>query len=115
MATLTIRNLSDDVKNGLRVRAARHGRSMEAEARELLAAAVSEPEPKPEPGPISAEEPRGAVQEARTASAPNKVDMASLVDELIAERRIEAWQETLEALRSSRRQAQAMAKHGEDR
>ena len=43
MATLTIRNLDEDTKARLRVRAARHGRSMEAEARTLLAAAVRAP------------------------------------------------------------------------
>lgn len=43
MATLTIRDLDDDVKARLRVRAAQHGRSMEAEARELLAAALPGP------------------------------------------------------------------------
>lgn len=40
MATLTIRDLDDDVKARLRVRAAEHGRSMEAEVREILAASV---------------------------------------------------------------------------
>jgi plasmid stability protein len=36
MAVLTIRNLDDAVKHKLQVRAALHGRSMEAEAREVL-------------------------------------------------------------------------------
>jgi len=36
MATLTIRNLDEKVKRRLQVRAALNGRSMEAEARELL-------------------------------------------------------------------------------
>jgi plasmid stability protein len=36
MATLTIRNLDEKVKRRLQVRAAINGRSMEAEARELL-------------------------------------------------------------------------------
>lgn len=40
MASLTIRGLDDGVKSALRVRAARNGRSMEAEARAILAAAV---------------------------------------------------------------------------
>jgi plasmid stability protein len=40
MAILTVRNLPDDVHRALRVRAARHGRSTEAEVREILAAAV---------------------------------------------------------------------------
>ena len=41
MATLTIRDLDDSVRDQLRVRAARHGRSMEAEVREILTEAVS--------------------------------------------------------------------------
>lgn len=40
MATLTLRNVPDDVHRALRVRAAQHGRSTEAEVREILAAAV---------------------------------------------------------------------------
>lgn len=36
MAQLLIRNLSDEVKERLRRRAERHGRSLEAEAREIL-------------------------------------------------------------------------------
>ena len=36
--SITIRNLDDDVKRRLRVRAAEHGRSMEEEAREILLA-----------------------------------------------------------------------------
>ncbi|RWO79537.1 hypothetical protein [Mesorhizobium sp.] len=36
MGTLTIRNLDDDLKQKLRERAARHGVSMEQEARNLL-------------------------------------------------------------------------------
>jgi plasmid stability protein len=45
MATLMIRDLDDDVKARLRVQAAEHGRSMEAEAREILARAVQGPRP----------------------------------------------------------------------
>ena len=40
MAMLTIRNLPDEVHRALRVRAAQHGRSTEAEVREILAGAV---------------------------------------------------------------------------
>lgn len=40
MATLTIRDLDDEIRDKLRVRAAEHGRSMEAEVREILATAV---------------------------------------------------------------------------
>ena len=38
--TLTIRNLEESVKQMLRMRAASHGRSMEAEARDILTAVV---------------------------------------------------------------------------
>jgi plasmid stability protein len=46
MATLTIRDLDDEIRDKLRVRAAEHGRSMEAEVREILAGAVKQPEPE---------------------------------------------------------------------
>ena len=36
MATILIRRLDDNAKRRLRARAAKHGRSMEAEAREIL-------------------------------------------------------------------------------
>ena len=41
VASLVIRDLDDDVKTKLRIRAAENGRSMEAEARAILAAAVA--------------------------------------------------------------------------
>ena len=40
MGMLTVRNLPDSVHRALRVQAAQHGRSTEAEVREILAAAV---------------------------------------------------------------------------
>jgi plasmid stability protein len=40
MAMLTVRNLPDEVHRALRLRAAQHGRSTEAEVREILAVAV---------------------------------------------------------------------------
>lgn len=40
MAILTVRNVPDEVHRALRVRAAQHGRSAEAEVREILANAV---------------------------------------------------------------------------
>ena len=49
MASITIRNLEDDVKTRLRRRAAGHGRSMEEEARLILAEAVDQ-EAAPETG-----------------------------------------------------------------
>jgi len=40
MAVLTIRNIDEDVKSRLRIRAATHGHSMEEEARAILRRAV---------------------------------------------------------------------------
>jgi plasmid stability protein len=44
MASLTIRNLDDETKARLRVRAARHQRSMEEEARTVLRQALAAPD-----------------------------------------------------------------------
>ena len=47
MASITIRNLDDEVKHRLRVRAAGNGRSMEEEARLILREAVGDdPDPQ---------------------------------------------------------------------
>ena len=45
MPAISVRNLDSDVKAKLRVRAATHGRSMEAEIRAILAEAVAEQRP----------------------------------------------------------------------
>ena len=42
MATLTVRNLYDDLKSILRVQAARHGQSMEEEVRSILRQALTQ-------------------------------------------------------------------------
>jgi antitoxin FitA len=42
MAQLIVRNLAEDVKAKLRERARRHGRSTEAEVRDILRSAVNE-------------------------------------------------------------------------
>ena len=84
MATLTIRNLPDDVRDRLRVRAARNGRSMEAEAREALARTF---EPETSAARPSAQE---RVERARAIVKPYLKPGVSLVDELLAERRAAA-------------------------
>jgi plasmid stability protein len=43
MSAITVRKLPDDVKQRLRMRAAANGRSMEAEAREILVDALAPP------------------------------------------------------------------------
>lgn len=45
MATLTIRNLDERTKAQLRIQAARHGRSMEEEARTILRDAIQSSQP----------------------------------------------------------------------
>jgi plasmid stability protein len=45
MASITIRNLEEDITQRLRVRAAQHGRSMEEEAREILRKVMGEDSP----------------------------------------------------------------------
>jgi antitoxin FitA len=49
MATLTIRNVDPVLKEELRVRAARHGRSMEAELRHILKEALGGDKRRVEP------------------------------------------------------------------
>lgn len=48
MAALSIRDLDDDVRERLRIRAARHGRSMEAEVRAILTDAVTPQSGRPD-------------------------------------------------------------------
>ncbi len=42
MASISVRNLSDEVRDRLRLMAASHGRSMEEEVRSILTAAVKQ-------------------------------------------------------------------------
>ncbi|MBR4738313.1 MAG: plasmid stabilization protein [Rhodocyclaceae bacterium] len=44
MASVTVRNLPDEVHRALRVRAAQHGRSTEAEIRDILEIAARPPQ-----------------------------------------------------------------------
>ncbi len=46
MAALTVRGIDDELKLKLRVRAAANNRSMEAEARAILADALERPQPR---------------------------------------------------------------------
>lgn len=87
MATLTIRNLPDDVHDALRRRAADHRRSMEAEAREVLALAVA---PRPRRSP---EEIMESFRAMAPPPRPGEPAGWSGVDEFLAEKRLEAaWE-----------------------
>lgn len=90
MATLNIRNLPDEVHRQLRIRAAEHGRSMEAEARAILSAAVAGDE-QPEDPLQRAKRLQAFVDKLCGGDKPQNV-----VDELIAERRREAAREESE-------------------
>jgi plasmid stability protein len=82
MATLTIRNLPDEVRDKLRLRAGQKGRSMEAEARDVLAAGVGlEDRTNPQK---DAQERARRLQEIMK---PYRSKERSIVDEFLAERR----------------------------
>ena len=49
MASITVRRLDDNVKKGLRRQAAEHGRSLEAEVREILSRSINQPPRAPQP------------------------------------------------------------------
>jgi plasmid stability protein len=83
MAILNIRNLPEEVHAQLRIRAAKAGRSMEAEARYILTTTVMESESM-----VSAESLQLWVDELYADQKPTQV-----VEELIADRRREAMNE----------------------
>lgn len=89
MATLTIRNLPDEVHDALRRQAAEHRRSMEAEARAVLQAAIA---PKP-----SEVDRKNAIRELQAWSAEMKKRLPegwSIADEFLAEKHLNgAWED----------------------
>jgi plasmid stability protein len=92
MATLNIRNLPEEVHRRLRIRAAEHGRSMEAEARALLIEACVKRRTKPRAAPedpmVKARRLQAFVDKLYGGNKPRNV-----VEDLIAERRREAAKE----------------------
>jgi plasmid stability protein len=91
MATLNIRNLPDDVHRRLRVRAAEHGRSMEAEARAILAAVLTGEGASNKSTADKVRELQAFVDKLYGGNKPKNV-----VEELIAERRREFAREESE-------------------
>ena len=81
MATLTIRNLPEEIRDAIRVTAAKHGWSMEAEVRETLVRTFSRPMPV-----LSDQEKLAridaAVRQAYDGQLPKRT-----VDHFLAERR----------------------------
>lgn len=90
MATLTIRNLPDEVHHRLRIRAALNERSMEAEARALLDEALQERTSEADISRIL-DDFHEALKQANGGELP-----MNAVDELIAQRRREASAELAE-------------------
>jgi len=83
MAVLNIRNLDPEVHSALRLRAAKAGRSMEAEAREIISAACAKDKAR-----ATVEELQALVNRLYGGKKPK-----SAVDDLIRERRREARRE----------------------
>ena len=91
MATLTIRNLPTEVHDALRRRAAENRRSMEAEAREVLAASVDR-----RPTPEEKARALAALWALDPGHRPGEPAGWSTVDEFLAEKHLEgAWENGL--------------------
>ena len=92
MANLTIRNVPDDIRTRLRVRASRNGRSMEAEARAIIAGAVDVPSPADLPHAVA------QLQDwvARSGKKKSKFAGDKALDAFIKERRRNAIREAIE-------------------
>jgi len=84
MATLTIRNLPEEVRERLRIRAARNGRSMEAEVRTILCQSSFE----------DADQRSFDALQRWVSDLYGKRKPANVVDDLLAERRQEADKES---------------------
>jgi len=81
MASITIRNLEDAVKQRLRVRAAEHGHSMEEEARNILRQVMAEATP-----------PRDLAAAIRARVAPSaRIDLDLPIREQIREPQRFGW------------------------
>ncbi|WP_405058382.1 hypothetical protein OG474_37385 [Kribbella sp. NBC_01505] len=76
MATLTLRNVPEATRRALKKRAAKHNRSMEAEARAILDSAVRTPANFIDDWLNTAEDLRGDELELPERSASREVDLA---------------------------------------
>jgi antitoxin FitA len=89
MATLTIRNLPDETHKALRMKAAANGRSVESELRRIVGEAVA--------AAPDMEKYLQNLRETQREAAAFAVPGLLASDELIAERHLEAWKETVES------------------
>jgi len=92
MATLTIRNLPDDIRDKLRLKAAQGGRSMEAEARAILIESLCKRKLS------QAQQSAGLRRTQKWVAAHRSpiADETSAVDALIRDRRREVIAEVIE-------------------
>jgi plasmid stability protein len=82
MATLTIRNLPDKVHDALRRRAAENRRSMEAEARAVLAQTLGlDAQPRPDPDRLR------RLQDRAIAAFGGEAAKVGAVEQFLAERK----------------------------
>ncbi|MFP5020331.1 FitA-like ribbon-helix-helix domain-containing protein [Pseudonocardia phyllosphaerae] len=79
MAAISVRDLAEDVAARLKVRAARHGRSMEAEVRAILTDAVTAPEDE-QPNLAQAIRERFAAIGGADLQPPRRSDMPRAAD-----------------------------------
>jgi antitoxin FitA len=96
MAVLTIRNLPDEIRTRLRVRASKNGRSMEAEARAIIAGAVNSPSPDDRAGAITRLQDLIALSGKKTKSRPKGPPRSDSVDAFLRDRRRDAIREAIE-------------------
>jgi plasmid stability protein len=75
VAAITVRDLDDEVAAQLKVRAARHGRSMEAEARAILTDAVTAAEEDRRPNLAQAARERFAALKGVELEIPPRRDL----------------------------------------
>ena len=88
MATLTVRNIPDETLAAFRVRAAAHGKSMEAEMRDLIAKAAAERQASRPSAEDRVARAQAIVRQAFGGQMPG-----DLVDDLLSDRRTEAAKE----------------------
>ena len=83
MTSITVRNIEDDLKRRLRIRAAEHGHSMEEEARRILRSALGE-------------------DETLAKDAVPEKDLGTAIHELFAPLGVRAWAWTWTSRRVTR-------------
>jgi antitoxin FitA len=95
MAALTIRNIPDEIRTRLRVRASKNGRSMEAEARAIIAGAVNAPSPDNLADTVAGLQNWVAQSAKKLKSKPKGPSRPDTVDAFLRDRRRNAIREAI--------------------